>query len=98
MRRLYLELTAEYQSMASRADTRKRRVLASHLKGSIDVLEDKAREVKRYADALECVPFSPFLSSALLSHVLTMLRCYRDLYEAMHEQTCPRRRKTHASI
>ncbi|GAA5895344.1 hypothetical protein JCM8208_005985 [Rhodotorula glutinis] len=73
-KKLYLELTAEYQSMASRADTRKRRVLASHLKGSIDVLEDKAREVKRYADALE------------------------DLYEAMHEQTCPRRRKAHATI
>ncbi|GAA5941174.1 hypothetical protein JCM3775_006640 [Rhodotorula graminis] len=73
-KKLYLELTAEYQSMSSRADTRKRRVLASHLKGSIDVLEDKAREVKRYADALE------------------------DLYETMHEQTCPRRRKAHASI
>lgn len=41
--------------MSSRADSRKRRVLASHLKASIDVLEDKAREVKRYADALECV-------------------------------------------
>ncbi|GAA5833596.1 hypothetical protein JCM9279_001572 [Rhodotorula babjevae] len=73
-KKLYLELTAEYQSMSSRADTRKRRVLASHLKGSIDVLEDKAREVKRYADALE------------------------DQYETMHEQTCPRRRKTHATI
>ena len=51
--------------MASRADTRKRRVLASHLKGSIDVLEDKAREVKRSADALECVPISLFPSLEL---------------------------------
>ncbi|GAA6054282.1 hypothetical protein JCM3770_005157, partial [Rhodotorula araucariae] len=50
---IYLELTAEYQGMASRAETHKRRALAAHLKQSIDVLEDKAREVKRYADALE---------------------------------------------
>lgn len=41
--------------MTSRTDTNKRRVLANHLKKSIDVLEEKAREVKRYADALECV-------------------------------------------
>lgn len=41
--------------MTSRTDTNKRRMLANHLKKSIDVLEEKAREVKRYADALECV-------------------------------------------
>lgn len=39
--------------MGSRSQTSKRRALASHLKKSIDVLEDKARDVKRYADALE---------------------------------------------
>ncbi|KAG0662542.1 hypothetical protein C6P46_003284 [Rhodotorula mucilaginosa] len=52
-KKIYLELTAEYQSMSSRAQTAKRRALATHLKKSIDVLEDKARDVKRYADALE---------------------------------------------
>ncbi|BGP40337.1 hypothetical protein JCM10449v2_004298 [Rhodotorula kratochvilovae] len=72
-KKIYLELTAEYHGMASRAETHKRRALAAHLKQSIDVLEDKAREVKRYADALE------------------------DLYETVHEQTCPRR-KAHGVV
>jgi hypothetical protein len=62
--RIYLELTTEYQSMTSRHETSKRRALASHLKKSIDVLEEKARDVKQYADALEYVllsllPFTP---------------------------------------
>ncbi|GAA6001409.1 hypothetical protein JCM10207_006652 [Rhodosporidiobolus poonsookiae] len=52
-KKIYLELTAEYQSMTSRHDSGKRRALASHLKQSIDVLEDKARDVKQYADALD---------------------------------------------
>ncbi|KAJ8294206.1 hypothetical protein OF846_002761 [Rhodotorula toruloides] len=52
-KKIYFELTAEYQAMTSRTDTNKRRMLATHLKKSIDVLEEKAREVKRYADALE---------------------------------------------
>ncbi|BGP32334.1 hypothetical protein JCM10296v2_004115 [Rhodotorula toruloides] len=52
-KKIYFELTAEYQAMTSRTDTNKRRMLANHLKKSIDVLEEKAREVKRYADALE---------------------------------------------
>ncbi|BGP24898.1 proteophosphoglycan ppg4 [Rhodotorula toruloides] len=72
-KKIYFELTAEYQAMTSRTDTNKRRVLANHLKKSIDVLEEKAREVKRYADALE------------------------DLYETMHAQTCPQRRR-HAVV
>ncbi|GAA6028160.1 hypothetical protein JCM8097_006890 [Rhodosporidiobolus ruineniae] len=52
-KQIYLELTSEYQSMTSRSETAKRRALASHLKRSIDVLEEKAREVKQYADAIE---------------------------------------------
>ncbi|GAA5925334.1 uncharacterized protein JCM15063_004994 [Sporobolomyces koalae] len=52
-KKIYLELTVEYQSMGSRSSTKKRRALAQHLKMSIDVLEEKAREVKQYADALE---------------------------------------------
>lgn len=39
--------------MSSRTQTGKRRALATHLKKSIDVLENKASDVKRYADALE---------------------------------------------
>ncbi|GAA5895944.1 hypothetical protein JCM6882_005567 [Rhodosporidiobolus microsporus] len=52
-KKIYLELTAEYQSMSAFSSTSKRRALADHLKASIDVLEDKARDVKRYADALD---------------------------------------------
>ncbi|GAA5828910.1 hypothetical protein JCM11251_005915 [Rhodosporidiobolus azoricus] len=52
-KKIYLELTAEYQLMTSLTSTTKRRALADHLKASIDLLEDKAREVKRYADALD---------------------------------------------
>ncbi|GAA5858001.1 hypothetical protein JCM1840_000998 [Sporobolomyces johnsonii] len=51
-KKIYLELTAEYQAMGSKAATTKRRALAAHLKTSIDVLEDKAKDVKQYADAL----------------------------------------------
>ncbi|GAA5982708.1 hypothetical protein JCM5350_006221 [Sporobolomyces pararoseus] len=52
-KKIYLELTVEYQSMNSRTSTKKRKALADHLKLSIDVLEEKAKEVKQYADALE---------------------------------------------
>ncbi|GAA5850610.1 hypothetical protein JCM8547_001929 [Rhodosporidiobolus lusitaniae] len=52
-KKIYLELTAEYQSMSSRHKSGKRHALATHLKRSIDVLEDKARDVKQYADALD---------------------------------------------
>ncbi|GAA5888211.1 hypothetical protein JCM5296_000231 [Sporobolomyces johnsonii] len=52
-KKIYLELTAEYQAMGSKAATTKRRALAAHLKTSIDVLEDKAKDVKQYADALD---------------------------------------------
>ncbi|GAA5989562.1 hypothetical protein JCM11641_004598 [Rhodosporidiobolus odoratus] len=52
-KKIYLELTAEYQSMSSRHESSKRKALASHLKKSIDVLEEKAKDVKQYADALE---------------------------------------------
>ncbi|GAA5983107.1 hypothetical protein JCM10908_000157 [Rhodotorula pacifica] len=72
-KKIYLELTTEYQAMSSRAQTAKRRALATHLKKSIDVLEDKARDVKRYADALE------------------------DMYEAVHDKTCPQR-NLHATV
>ncbi|GAA5869716.1 hypothetical protein JCM3774_003830 [Rhodotorula dairenensis] len=72
-KKIYLELTDEYQAMSSRAQTAKRRALATHLQKSIDVLEDKARDVKRYADALE------------------------DMYEAVHDKTCPQR-NLHAAV
>ncbi|GAA5920615.1 hypothetical protein JCM1841_001476 [Sporobolomyces salmonicolor] len=49
---IYLELTAEYQTMGPKAATTRRRAVAAHLKTSIDVLEDKAKDVKQYADAL----------------------------------------------
>ncbi|GAA6061950.1 hypothetical protein JCM10212_001992 [Sporobolomyces blumeae] len=52
-KKIYLELSVEYQSMASKSSTKKRRALAEHLKMSIDVLEEKAQDVKQYADALE---------------------------------------------
>ncbi|GAA5829168.1 hypothetical protein JCM5353_007673 [Sporobolomyces roseus] len=52
-KKIYLELTVEYQSMGSKSSTKKRMALAQHLKMSIDVLEEKAKDVKQYADALE---------------------------------------------
>ncbi|GAA6014934.1 hypothetical protein JCM11491_002361 [Sporobolomyces phaffii] len=52
-KKIYLELSVEYQAMGARAPTKKRKALADHLKLSIDVLEEKAKDVKQYADALE---------------------------------------------
>ncbi|BGP16448.1 hypothetical protein JCM10213_003996 [Rhodosporidiobolus nylandii] len=54
-KKIYLELTSTYQSMTSRSDSSKRRALANHLKKSVDMLEERAEEVKRYADALEAL-------------------------------------------